>query len=104
MRVEQITSVQELEKVVELEKEVWDISYRECTPSHVFVICEKIGGFVLGYYDEQDVLVGFCHTLPAFDTTKKPYHYIHSIGVKPKIRAKNLSVSIPSLSPVMASP
>ncbi|MGB0522847.1 MAG: hypothetical protein ACPGJS_07795 [Flammeovirgaceae bacterium] len=87
MDVRKVESQQEFLEVVEIEKAAWGFdNLLESTPPHVMQASNKVGGLVLGAF-HQNQMVGFCHTIPAFDSTLKAYHHMHSLGIYPHAKA-----------------
>jgi len=92
LKIIAVKSLEELEKIVDLQKKIWDIPYRHCVPSNYLLVARHTGGFVLGAYTDGK-LVGFCLTVPAFDKDT-PYHHLHMIGICPGYRGLNIGFSI----------
>lgn len=83
MEIRKLYSQEELLEVVEVEKAAWGFDgVLECTPPHVMQASNKIGGLVLGAFHDRQ-LVGFAYTMAAFDQEMRPYHHMHSLGVRP---------------------
>jgi chorismate synthase len=60
----QVTALEQLEQLVELQKIVWGMTERDCVPSHLFHSVTHGGGVVIGAYLE-DTIVGFTWGFPA---------------------------------------
>jgi len=87
MEIRPITSQEELLKVVAVERAAWGFEdHLESTPPHIMQATNKTGGFVLGAFEEEQLL-GFCYTIAAFDQDLKAYHHMHSLGVIPEARS-----------------
>ena len=67
-------TVGEFRQVLALQKEVWGFEDIELVPVRMFVVGEKIGGHVIGAFD-QEKLVGFAFGLPG---VRAGMPYIHS--------------------------
>jgi predicted GNAT superfamily acetyltransferase len=71
-----------------LQVEVWGYGDRDVVPRRVFVVGQKIGGQVIGAFDEGN-LVGFAMALPGFvDGT--PYLHSHMLAVNPAYRNQGI--------------
>jgi len=70
----------ELRSCVALQKEVWNFSDAELIPLRIFVVAEKIGGQVIGAF-EDDQMIGFALAIPG---TRNGHPYLHSqmVGVR----------------------
>ncbi|MBD2704703.1 hypothetical protein IC229_28970 [Spirosoma sp. BT702] len=93
MEIIKITSINVLNEIVGLQKEIWGFSDRECLPSHILLASSKTGGLILGCYDE-DQLLGFSQTIPALNDNLHANHYLHALGVKPNSRSGNIGFLI----------
>ena len=63
MVVRKCHNLDELSACVALQKEVWNFAEAELVPLRVFVVAEKIGGQVIGAFDDGQ-LVAFALSLP----------------------------------------
>lgn len=66
--------IEELRACVALQKEVWNFSDAELVPLRMFVVAEKIGGQVMGAFD-NDSMVGFALSIPG---SRSGHLYLHS--------------------------
>ena len=64
----------ELSACVSLQKEVWNFTDAELVPLRMFVVAEKIGGQVIGAFDDGK-LVAFALSLPG---SRGGHCYLHS--------------------------
>ena len=78
----------ELRSCVELQKEVWNFSDAELIPLRMFVVAEKIGGQVIGAF-EDDQMIGFALAIPGI---RDGHPYLHSqmVGVREGYRNSGL--------------
>jgi predicted GNAT superfamily acetyltransferase len=67
-------TVDEISACVALQKEVWNFADAELMPLRLFVVAEKIGGQVIGAFDNGK-LVGFALSLPG---ERGGHSYLHS--------------------------
>ncbi|GAC1656625.1 MAG: hypothetical protein NVS9B15_17850 [Acidobacteriaceae bacterium] len=81
-------SIDEFEACVELQKAVWGYDENDTIPSRMFVVAKKIGGQVIGCFDDG-VLVGFCLSIPGY-RNGHPYLHSHMLAVKPEYRNHGL--------------
>jgi predicted GNAT superfamily acetyltransferase len=80
--------VEEFNKCVELQKEVWNFSDLDIVPLRMFVVAEKIGGQIIGAFD-GNTLVGFALSIPG-SRNGHPYLHSHMLAVKEKYRNAGL--------------
>ena len=59
IEIRKLTRHSEFETAVQLQQEIWGYSDVELLPLRLFVVADKIGGQVLGAFDEAD-MVAFC--------------------------------------------
>jgi predicted GNAT superfamily acetyltransferase len=78
----------EFERCVEVQLAVWGYSDGDLIPKRVFIVADRIGGQVIGAFDE-DVLVGFAMALPGY-RDGKPYLHSHMLAVLPEYRNAGL--------------
>ncbi len=75
-------SFAELARCVALQKAIWGYADHEVYPLRLFVNLGYIGGHVLGAFTEQEELVGFVASMPAWRGGERYYHSL-SLGVMP---------------------
>ena len=80
----------EMRACVGLQKEVWNFTDIELVPLRMFVVAEKIGGQVMGAFD-QGQIVGFAFSIPGY---RAGHPYLHS---------HMLAVRTPTVTPVWAA-
>ena len=66
--------LEELRTCVALQKEIWNFTDAELVPLRMFVVAEKVGGQVMGAFDDSD-MVGFALSVPG---TRSGHVYLHS--------------------------
>src|SRR5689334_9853770 len=74
MVVRKCHNLDEMSACVALQKEVWNFAEAELVPLRVFVVAEKIGGQVIGAFDDGR-LVAFALSLPG---SRGGHSYLHS--------------------------
>src|SRR3954465_4811541 len=80
LQIRQLESLTDFSQVVALQQEIWGFEDVELLPRRLFVVASKIGGQVLGGYD-QDRLVAFCLCIPGMKPGGRSYLYSHMLGV-----------------------
>jgi predicted GNAT superfamily acetyltransferase len=88
MTIRPVTELAELEKCVELQKETWGLADIDVLPVRLFVTSSRIGGLVLGAFDD-DRLVGFVSSTPGV-RDGKPYWYSQMLAVLKEHRDSGL--------------
>jgi predicted GNAT superfamily acetyltransferase len=87
-RIAPVTTMAEFERVVEMQREVWGVSDGDLVPKRMFVVAERIGGQVIGAFDER-ALVGFAMALPGY-RGGRAYLHSHMLAVLPEYRNAGL--------------
>jgi predicted GNAT superfamily acetyltransferase len=64
----------ELRACVTLQKEIWNFTDAELVPLRMFVVAEKVGGQVMGAFDNKE-MVGFALSVPG---ARSGHVYLHS--------------------------
>jgi predicted GNAT superfamily acetyltransferase len=72
--IRQCHAIEDLRACVALQKEVWNFSDAELVPLRMFVVAEKIGGQVMGAFDNSG-MVGFALSIPG---SRSGHLYLHS--------------------------
>jgi predicted GNAT superfamily acetyltransferase len=73
---------------VALQKDVWNFSDAELVPLRMFVVAEKIGGQVIGGFDDQE-LVAFAFAIPGYRNGRS-YLHSHMLAVRDSFRNTGL--------------
>src|SRR5258708_23530744 len=84
IHIQPLTTLEQFERCVVLQIEVWGYSDGDVIPRRVFVVAQRIGGQVIGAFD-GDTLVGFAMSLPGY-RDGKPYLHSHMLAVLPQYR------------------
>ncbi|MBV8706897.1 MAG: GNAT family N-acetyltransferase [Acidobacteriaceae bacterium] len=87
--IHQLTTLEEFSAVVRLQREIWGFQDVELLPRRLFVVASKIGGQLLGAFDDSK-MVGFCLCIPGLKPNGKPYLHSHMLGVLPPYRNTGL--------------
>ena len=88
IRIRPVTAMAEFERCVEVQLAVWGYSDGDLVPKRVFIVADRIGGQVIGAFD-QNVLVGFAMALPGY-RDGRPYLHSHMLAVLPEYRNNGL--------------
>ena len=88
MLIRACEGLSELEACVQLQVDVWGYGDRDVVPRRVFVVGQKIGGQVIGAF-ENDHLVGFAMALPGI-ANGMPYLHSHMLAVNPDFRNQGI--------------
>jgi predicted GNAT superfamily acetyltransferase len=84
IRIQPLTTLEQFERCVVLQLEVWGYSDGDVIPRRVFVVAQRIGGQVIGAFDGE-TLIGFAMSLPGY-RDGKPYLHSHMLAVLPRYR------------------
>jgi predicted GNAT superfamily acetyltransferase len=79
MTVRPLTEISEYQRCVELQRDAWGTADIDIIPVRMFVTQTRIGGLVLGAFD-NDRLVGFLNAMPGI-RDGKPFWYSQMLGV-----------------------
>jgi predicted GNAT superfamily acetyltransferase len=88
LEIRPLTTLEQFERCVVLQLEVWGYSDGDLIPRRVFLVAQRIGGQVLGAFD-GDVIVGFAMALPGY-RDGHPYLHSHMLAVLPDYRNAGL--------------
>ena len=69
LRIRELSSVDDFEQVLRLEKEVWESSEADIIPLALAIATENAGSIWLGAFD-GDNLIGFAFAFPVFIGTR----------------------------------
>jgi predicted GNAT superfamily acetyltransferase len=88
IEIRPLTTLEEFERCVVLQLEVWGYSDGDLIPRRVFLVAQRIGGQVLGAFD-GDTVVAFAMALPGY---RNGHAYLHShmLAVLPDYRNAGL--------------
>jgi predicted GNAT superfamily acetyltransferase len=86
--IRNLTEYDEFKQVLALEQEVWGFSDPyDMVPPVVFTITVKRGAILLGAFDEDDRMVGFCYSLVGRrERDRRVLQWSHMTGVLPEHR------------------
>jgi predicted GNAT superfamily acetyltransferase len=88
IRIEPLTTLEQFERCVVLQLEVWGYSDGDVIPRRVFIVARRIGGQVIGAFD-GDTQIGFAMSLPGY-RDGQPYLHSHMLAVLPQYRNEGI--------------
>ena len=81
MRLRRLTAIEDYRRVLELEQQIWGYtSTEDAVPVPIMIVTGKIGGLLLGAFDEAGEMIGFVYSLPGI-REGKPFQWSHMLGV-----------------------
>jgi predicted GNAT superfamily acetyltransferase len=83
-----LETLPEFREALKLQKEIWGFEDIELLPLRLFVVARKVGGQVIGAFDESAPgrpMVGFLLAIPGLKKDR-PYLHSHMMGVLPRYR------------------
>jgi len=83
-----VTALAEMQACFALQKEVWQFSDADLVPVRVFVVAGKIGGQVIGAFDNEE-LIGFALAIPG---VRNGHGYLHSQMLAVREQYRNLGL------------
>jgi predicted GNAT superfamily acetyltransferase len=89
IEIHKLAKHSEFESAVRLQQEIWGYADVELLPLRLFVVADKIGGQVLGAFDDGR-MVAFCLGVPGLKPGGKYYLHSHMLGVLPDYRNTGL--------------
>ena len=84
----QCQGFEELDACVQLQIETWGYNDGDVIPRRMFTVAQRIGGQVIGAFDEGETMVGFAMSLPGVKPGKaqsespRPYLHSHMLAVR----------------------
>jgi predicted GNAT superfamily acetyltransferase len=84
IQIQHLTTLEDFERCVALQLEVWGYSDGDVIPRRVFMVASRIGGQVIGAFD-GDTIIGFAMSLPGYRDGKS-YLHSHMLAVLPQYR------------------
>ncbi len=83
--IRELSAEPELREAVALQKTIWGFDDADLLPFRMFVVATRIGGQLLGAFDESR-MIAFCLAIPGLKAGNKPYLHSHMLGVLPEYR------------------
>jgi predicted GNAT superfamily acetyltransferase len=88
IEIRHLTTLEQFERCVVLQLEVWGYSDGDLIPRRVFLVAQRIGGQVIGAFDGETI-IGFAMALPGFRDGRS-YLHSHMLAVLPEYRNAGL--------------
>ena len=89
-----LTTLEDCQKVVALEKEVWGYTDAEdVVPAPVLIVTIKRGGILLGSFDDAGAMNGFVYSIPGIKAGRL-MQWSHMLGVTSAARSANLGTRL----------
>jgi predicted GNAT superfamily acetyltransferase len=88
----EISSIDEMREVEELQKEVWGMTDRDIVPLTQLVAAREVGGILIGAFD-GNLMVGFVYGFPGFESGHSVIHS-HMAAVKQSYRGRQLGYQL----------
>jgi predicted GNAT superfamily acetyltransferase len=91
--IREITREEDFLRIAEIQKAVWGFEPADITAPHLIMLHQRLGGVVIGAFDNQDRLVAFCYSffgLMGSGLQKTPIHWSHMLAVLPEFRGLGL--------------
>jgi predicted GNAT superfamily acetyltransferase len=93
IRIKSFTELDQFDQCVALEEAIWGYDPADMIPRRVFLLASRIGGQVLGAFDDASpnaAPIGFAMALPGF---RNGHAYLHShmVGVLPEHRNRGIA-------------
>lgn len=87
-----VDTVEELERIVDLEIRVWDLEPRDAVPSNLLHAMANTGSLVVGAYS-TDVLIGMAFAFPILKSNKRLL-WSHMAGVHPDYQGQGIGFAL----------
>ncbi len=89
-----LTTLEDCQKVVALEKEVWGYTDAEdVVPAPILIVTIKRGGILLGSFDDAGAMNGFVYSIPGIKAGRL-MQWSHMLGVTSAARSANLGTRL----------
>jgi predicted GNAT superfamily acetyltransferase len=92
LEIRTLHEVEQFRQCVDLQRDVWNFAEVDLVPIRMFVVAEKVGGHIIGAYDENK-LVGFALAVPGVRGNQS-YLHSHMLAVRADYRNRGLGRSI----------
>ena len=93
IRIEELTSPQDLRQCVEMQRATWGWKDEDLLPLRTLLLLKKIGGLVLGALDRNELVIGFINAFPGF---REGEVYLHSqmLAVRQDFRRRGIGKAL----------
>jgi predicted GNAT superfamily acetyltransferase len=89
MHLRDLTSLDDFASVVSLQREIWGTEYDDVVPLSMLAVAVKRGGILVGAFDPDGGLAGFCFSVPGFKHGRS-LQWSHMLAVRPMFRGAGL--------------
>ena len=90
MQIRPLTTLEDFRTVLALEQEVWGYPDAEdAVPVPLMVVNAKIGGVMLGAFDDDGEMLGFVYAVPGF-ANGRAFHWSHMTGVVERAQGEGI--------------
>ena len=84
------------EQCVVLQKATWGQDFRECVPTSILQVSQKVGGVAAGAFDKDDRLIGFIYGISGL-REGRPAHWSHMLAVRSEYRGTGIGTKLKTL-------
>lgn len=93
--IRRVQRIHEYHACEEVQRQAWNFDTDlDVIPLTQLVAAQKAGGLVLGAFDSEDRLRGFCYGFLGRDDDGRLLHYSHMTAVDPRLRAAGLGARL----------
>ncbi|CAN5568803.1 GNAT family N-acetyltransferase [soil metagenome] len=94
MHIRPLTTIDDCQRVVDLEKAVWGYTDAEdVVPAPILIVSVKRGGILLGAFDDGGRMKGFVYSMAALKAGR-PAQWSHMLGVTDDVRHRGLGARL----------
>ena len=84
-----LASDADYEAAVDLQRQTWGTRFDDTVPATILMISQKMGGVLVGAFDEDDRMLGFLYGLSGFRYGRRA-HWSHMLAVTREARGRGL--------------
>ena len=84
-----LNSDADYEAVLDLERQTWGVGFEDTVPATILMISQKMGGVLVGAFDEDGQMLGFLYGLSGFRYGRRA-HWSHMLAVTREARGRGL--------------
>lgn len=93
IEIRECLTVAELSQCVDLQREVFALPEIEISPARHLVVTKHAGGYTLGAFTAENLLVGFVLSVPAFSGSER-FFYSHMMAVKKDFQSYGIGAKL----------
>lgn len=83
--VRSLSSHEDYEQAVELQRTTWGASFRDVVPAAILKVTQRVGGVTAGAFGPDGTMYGFVYGLTGI-YDGRVVHWSHMLGVRPELR------------------